>query len=1500
MFGTKNKKLLSIVLIILIMTTILPAGFYGAAAADGPAPFKEDFNSTETGAVPDGWAVDNPADTSLSVQEFPSAENKSLEFVSTDEVNRKTVAKNFPEKFTGKTEISFRLNLDIMALGYVIFRDSAWASAIQFNYTTTANGELVFQAYNGANYENLLQISDPAWRTKWYDVKILADVDSETFNVYINGNLEAENFKFKGVTAKNLSLMQISAFNKSTIRFDDLLIESVDEFTPPEPPASPSPGSSQIPAVSPSPAASAEPGTEFYIDDEDAHLYGRFLFSPAPGGENGKSVSTDLAYKDDAYTGVKSHQYASGKGSYGIWELRNIPAGKYEIYYHNLLIHNNAPDDDAIEIEVKESGNKTTTYTLGDLVSPAWADRWDKIGTGTFDIIPSEGCYLKATNNADAGIVRFDAIRLVLVEELYVPPKAKNVEIDGIYRVGKTLTGSYDYIQDNYFEQKGTTFRWLQSGSKDGAYTPIDGAVSQELVLTEAQNDKYIKFEVTPRSDTDKEFTYSAFSSEPVGPIALIDSPPQAVNVQIEGQAMSFLKLTGTYEYTDINNDPEEGSTYQWERGTGTSFIPINGASGSCFAGQDIRYTMTTEDVGKNIRLAITPRNEEATGQIISYSNEIGPVEQTDTTKKPTASEAYIIGAPAAGSELTAGYVYSHPLNISENNSDIKWYLSNEKNGSYSEAGSGKTYTPTDNDNLKYIKFRVTPASLDGNTGNIVESPALQIKWVLDWQDEFDYTAVDGRDPAITDKWTSANYSDSDPNSQNVSGRWPKNVEVSDGSLKLKQFKEDPPYADPNSGSVPKNWSAGMVTSTKEFGYGYFEARYKYAPATGLNQSFWIMTLPNYGSAADVNNDFYGYELDINEGHYPNRMNTNTHYYHADPSVSTTNSNHVSMVEPFYDARYENLSDEYHTYGFDWNENELIYYMDGKEIRRIPNIRNYTVNGIDVKAKDENGNPLKIADSTIKKAPIWFSVAVIDWWAGQITDDIDGTVMDVDYVRYYKKIEDYTDKTYLADLTEKAEKLLNNAKPGNSLGNYPKSQIDTMTEAVQRANALIESPSATSEELNSMYFEFNDIYQTFIDSVVSQAVVSGNNQVITVPDMYEKELSVTISSQNLNSKIIVPVNKPLPEDLNLTLLCTINGNSEKITIEFSKGTVFNGPAGWNGEMKLPSFAAKASGELLSLGMGENITLSNPARIGIPGMAGKKVKYIYNGASYKADDTIAIDRLSDAEAGVKEESMAIALKDGSGNEITDLAIWTKLYTAITVYEKDAAEPGTSPGFIGGGNADPYFPSAKPSPSPDISPSPSPSGSPEPSGEPSNPPAVTFEDISGHWAEKEIASLAEEGIIKGITETEFIPDKDISRAEFTALAVRALGLPAAEYQNSFQDVSNNDWFAKDVQAALDNGIISKDTNFRPNDTITREEMAKIMVSLLMKAQQTDSLPLADLNQFQDADSISGWAKDYVAQALQAGLMNGMSDTEFAPQGMATRAQSAVILYRFLQML
>lgn len=1493
MFGTNNKKLLSVVLIVLIMATILPSGFYGAAAADGPAPFKEDFNTTETGKVPDGWAVDNPADTSLAVREIPSAENKSLEFISTDEVNRKTVAKNFPEKFTGKTEISFRLNLDIMALGYVIFRDSAWASAIQFNYTTTANGELVFQAYNGANYENLLQISDPDWRTKWYDVKILADVDSETFSVYINGNLEAENFNFKGATAKELSLMQISAFNKSTIRFDDLLIESVDEFTPPELPASPSPGTSQSPVPSPSPAASAEPGTEFYIDDEDAHLYDRFLFSPDPQGEHDKSVSTDLAYKDDAYTGVRSHKYASGKGSYGLWELRNIPAGKYEIYYHNLLIHNNAPDDDALLIEVKESGNKVTTYPLGNLVSPTWADRWDRIGTGTFDIIPSEDCYLKATNNADAGIVRFDAIRLVLVEELYVPPKAENVEIDGIYRVGQTLTGSYDYIQDNNFEQKGTTFRWLQSDSKDGEYTPIDGAVSQELVLTEAQNGKYIKFEVTPRSDTDKEFTYSAFSSEPIGPVALIDTPPQAVNIKIEGQAMSFLKLTGTYEYTDINNDPEEGSTYQWERGTGTSFIPITGASGSCSAGQEISYTMTAEDVGKNIRLAITPNNKEATGQIISYSNEIGPVEQTDTTKKPTASEAYIIGAPAAGNELTAGYVYSHPLDISENSSEIKWYLSDEKNGNYSEAGSGKTYTPTEHDNLKYIKFSVTPISLDGNAGTTVESPALQIKWALDWQDEFDYTAVDGRDPAITDKWTSANYSDSDPNSQNVSGRWPKNVEVSDGSLKLKQFKEDPPYADPNSGSVPKSWSAGMVTSTKEFGYGYFEARYKYAPATGLNQSFWIMTQPNYGSAADVNNEFYGYELDINEGHYPNRMNTNTHYYHADPSVSTTSANHVSMVEEFYDNRYENLSDEYHTYGFDWNENELIYYMDGKEIRRIPNVRNYTVNGIEVKAKDENGNPLKIADSTIKTAPIWFSVAVIDWWAGQITDDIDGTVMEVDYVRYYKKLDGFTDKSSIADLAEKAETLLRDAKPGSELGNYPKSKIDGLTEAVQKANDLIESTSATSDDINAMYLELNDIYQDFTDSMISQAVVNANSPVIVIPEQFETDLSIYISGQNLDKSFKVPVNQPLADDVTITMNASVNGQRHQISIEFSKGTVFSGPSGWDGEMKLPRLTAKSSE--VSLTMGEDITLSNPARICIKDMAGKKVKYNYQGETVKVTDTIAVDRPSDAEAGV--QNMAIALKDASGNEITDLAVWSRLYTTIVIYDKDTELPGQTPGYIGGGGDHTYSPA--PVSSPSSPPSSSPSASVEPSSEPSSPPKPKFEDISGHWAEQEITALAEPGILQGVTETEFMPDRDVTRAEFTALAVRALGLPATDYQNSFQDVIEGEWFAGYVQAALDNGIISQDTDFRPNDTITREEMAKIMVVLLMKSSGTLPPATADLTQFQDADSISGWAREYVAKALEAGLMNGISDSEFAPQGSATRAQAAVVLYRFLEL-
>ena len=235
------------------------------------------------------------------------------------------------------------------------------------------------------------------------------------------------------------------------------------------------------------------------------------------------------------------------------------------------------------------------------------------------------------------------------------------------------------------------------------------------------------------------------------------------------------------------------------------------------------------------------------------------------------------------------------------------------------------------------------------------------------------------------------------------------------------------------------------------------------------------------------------------------------------------------------------------------------------------------------------------------------------------------------------------------------------------------------------------------------------------------------------------------------------------------------------------------------------------------------------------------------------------------------------------------IWAKILSPIVVYE-----PRNNQGenIVGKPNP-PYYPDEKPSPSPSEEPTVS------PSTEPTNNP-VDFKDIKDHWAEKEIVELVEKDIIKGVTEDEFMPDKSITRAEFTALIVRTLGLELADYKNGFNDVKETDWFAQEIQTALENRIISKDEMFRPNDTMTREEMTKVMVEALKKATGEENLEKADLNQFKDANEISGWATEYVAEALHTGLIKGISEDEFSPKTNATRAQGAVMIHRLLGMI
>ncbi|OXM85721.1 glycerophosphodiester phosphodiesterase family protein [Paenibacillus rigui] len=180
--------------------------------------------------------------------------------------------------------------------------------------------------------------------------------------------------------------------------------------------------------------------------------------------------------------------------------------------------------------------------------------------------------------------------------------------------------------------------------------------------------------------------------------------------------------------------------------------------------------------------------------------------------------------------------------------------------------------------------------------------------------------------------------------------------------------------------------------------------------------------------------------------------------------------------------------------------------------------------------------------------------------------------------------------------------------------------------------------------------------------------------------------------------------------------------------------------------------------------------------------------------------------------------------------------------------------------------------------------------------------SFADLANHWAQADIELLANKLIVDGAAENRFDPDRHMTRAEFAALLVRALGLESASGKASFSDVKAADWYAAPVAAAASAGLLGgyEDGSFRPNKGITREEQAAMMVRAMAYAGIDAGVSPAKQDEalaaFKDAKQIV-WAKAEVAAALQAGLLNGMTTDTLDSASYATRAQSAVMLKRLL---
>jgi fibronectin type 3 domain-containing protein len=181
--------------------------------------------------------------------------------------------------------------------------------------------------------------------------------------------------------------------------------------------------------------------------------------------------------------------------------------------------------------------------------------------------------------------------------------------------------------------------------------------------------------------------------------------------------------------------------------------------------------------------------------------------------------------------------------------------------------------------------------------------------------------------------------------------------------------------------------------------------------------------------------------------------------------------------------------------------------------------------------------------------------------------------------------------------------------------------------------------------------------------------------------------------------------------------------------------------------------------------------------------------------------------------------------------------------------------------------------------------------------------SFTDVPiSHWAYKTIKVLASKHIANGVTDESFNPAGQTSRAQFVTMLANALGLASDNGVTPFTDVDAQDWYAGSIAAAYKAGLVTgvSETSFAPNATITREQMAILMVRAYELASGKKASEQANLASLKDGEKVSVWAADGVAKAIELGLMKGQSAALFAPQDQASRAETAQAIYNLLSKL
>lgn len=241
--------------------------------------------------------------------------------------------------------------------------------------------------------------------------------------------------------------------------------------------------------------------------------------------------------------------------------------------------------------------------------------------------------------------------------------------------------------------------------------------------------------------------------------------------------------------------------------------------------------------------------------------------------------------------------------------------------------------------------------------------------------------------------------------------------------------------------------------------------------------------------------------------------------------------------------------------------------------------------------------------------------------------------------------------------------------------------------------------------------------------------------------------------------------------------------------------------------------------------------------------------------------------------------------------------SSLYSLIKDLQSTPAEPPTT----GGPAVQPTQPDPTEEPKPDVSTNP-PADVPNPTEAPvtTTGKADKFTDMSSYqWAMPYISELVDAGIVNGMSETQFGPDIDVSRADATVLLYRILKQGDVSFTDNFDDVYKNAYYYDEIGQARASGVAWGIGNnlFNPDGKMLRQDMATLAYRVLKERQIMTAIPntAKALNNYSDWMNIDFYARDAVAACVESNLMGGYGDGTIRPKGYATRVEVALFMQR-----